>query len=249
MESLFQDVETESFLICKIKNVKYAPNSRKLPKPTMQADIYVSKGQRFLENNTKIIQIAKAIMNGNGTILLEEMFSEIIVVIPLKTQFVEVESAVQLVGQVDTQDDLNSRYVDVHVQHISKDVHVEHPVGQAVQIPLIESGTFDGHVAQQVFKQQDAVDTHVEQLVAEELQAVQRLSHITQLLPPSGQYPLLHDNQQVVPCLYGSADKQVKQVLQEVEHVAQGDKHGTQQPPLRNKDKVVVQVVLSTQRS
>jgi len=33
-------------------------------------------------------------MNGNGTILLEEMFSEIIVVIPLKTQFVEVESAV-----------------------------------------------------------------------------------------------------------------------------------------------------------
>ena len=106
MKSLFYAVETESFFVCKIKNVKYAPNSRKLPKPTIEADIYVSKGQRFRENNTKIIHIANAIMNGNGIILLDEMFSDIIVVIPLKIQFVEVESAVQLVGQVDTQDDL-----------------------------------------------------------------------------------------------------------------------------------------------
>jgi len=44
MKSLFYAVETESFFVCKIKNVKYAPNSRKLPKPTIEADIYVSKG-------------------------------------------------------------------------------------------------------------------------------------------------------------------------------------------------------------
>lgn len=60
----------------------------------MHADMNVSMGQRFLENNTNAIQIAKIIINGNGMILLEDIFSDIIFVIPLKTQFVDVESAV-----------------------------------------------------------------------------------------------------------------------------------------------------------